>query len=106
VHFKPIASGEVVLDSRKSPTAHLLHHFYNDAVAIDMEGAGMARASQLNHSLPALVIRGISDRTDGLKGNADAAGWQERAAEHAAAFAVALAAEIIARDAGGGRAGR
>ncbi|SNX96551.1 Nucleoside phosphorylase [Geodermatophilus sabuli] len=90
VHLKPIAAGEVVLTSRDSPLyAHLrLHH--NDAVAIEMEGVGLAQAAHLNDSLPALVIRGISDTTSPDKAELDAAGWQPRAAAHAASFATAL----------------
>lgn len=100
VHFKPIAAGEVLLASRTSETAQRLHDVFNDAAAIEMESAGLSQASQFNRSLPALIIRGISDRADGSKHVLDKAGWQPRAAAHAAAFAVAMAAEIIARDTG------
>jgi nucleoside phosphorylase len=103
VHFKPIAAGEVLLASRVAPTAQRLRRVYNDAAAIEMESAGVSQASQLNRSLPALIIRGISDRADGGKHGLDKAGGQPRAATHAAAFAVALAAEIIVRDAGRGQ---
>jgi adenosylhomocysteine nucleosidase len=48
--------------------------------------------------VPALIIRGISDRADGGKAALDGAGWQPRAAAHAAAFAVAMAIEIITRE--------
>ncbi len=68
-----------------------------------MESAGVSQASLFNRSLPALIIRGISDRASGTKSAHDKAGWQPRAAVYAAAFAVALAAEIIARGAGGPR---
>ena len=104
VHFKPIAAGEVLLASRVTETAEWLRRFYNDAAAIEMEGAGVAQASQFSRSLPALIIRGISDRASGTKSAHDRAGWQPRAAGHAAAFAVALAGEIIAR--GPGEPGR
>ena len=108
VHFKPIAAGEVLLASRLTETAQRLRRVFNDAAAIEMESAGVSQASQFNRSLPALIIRGISDRADGSKHVLDKAGWQPRAAANAAAFAVALAAEIIARDAGepGGSQGR
>jgi len=99
VHFKPIAAGEVLLASRLTETAQRLRRVFNDAAAIEMESAGISQASQFNRSLPALIIRGISDRADGGKAALDGAGWQPRAAAHAAAFAVAMAAEIIARDA-------
>jgi adenosylhomocysteine nucleosidase len=100
VHFKPIAAGEMVLASRAGPTAERLRATYNDAAAIDMEGAGVTQASQFNRSLPTLIVRGISDRADGGKTALDEAGWQPRAAAHAAAFALALAAELGAH--GGG----
>lgn len=98
VHFKPIAAGEVLLASRQSPTARRLHDVFNDAAAIEMESAGVAQASLFSRSMPALIIRGISDRADGSKRDLDRAGWQPRAAAHAAAFAVALVGEIIARE--------
>jgi nucleoside phosphorylase len=89
VHFKPIASGEVVLNSRQSPLAQQLDRNYNDAAAIEMESAGAAKAGQLR-SRPTLTIRGISDKADGAKHAADKAGWQPIAAASAAAFAAAL----------------
>lgn len=97
VHFKPIASGEVVLNSRDAPQARQLHRIYNDAVAIETEGAGVAEAGHLN-DLPVLTVRGISDKADGDKRAADEVGWQPVAAAHAAAFALALAAELLAHD--------
>jgi adenosylhomocysteine nucleosidase len=94
VHFGPIAAGERVIDSRISPDALWLHEHYNDAIAVEMEAAGVAQASHLNDSLPMAVVRGISDPADGTKVAADRAGWQRRAASRAAAFALALAAEL------------
>lgn len=90
VHFRPIAAGEVVLDSRHSALFAQLRLHNNDAAAIEMEGAGITQAAHFNDSLPALVIRGISDQADGTKAAADREGWQKRAAAHAAAFATAL----------------
>ena len=43
VHFKPIASGNVVKDTDDSQLAALLDTTYSDAVAIEMEAAGVAR---------------------------------------------------------------
>jgi adenosylhomocysteine nucleosidase len=94
VHFKPIAAGEVVLNSRKSSLARRLHRNFNDAVAIETEAAGIAQAGGLTRSLPVLIVRGISDKADGTKQSADQAGWQPAAAANAAAFALALAAEL------------
>lgn len=93
VHFKPIAAGEIVLDSRDSPLARLLRASYNDAAAIETEGAGISQAGHLG-AVPTLLIRGISDRADGDKHAADAGGSQLTAASHAAAFALTVAREL------------
>jgi 8-oxo-dGTP diphosphatase len=93
VHLKPIAAGEVLLDSPLAAVAAHLRLHHDDAVAIEMEGAGLAQAAHYNDALPALVIRGISDRADGTKTQTDRVGGRETAAAHAAAFAVALLAE-------------
>lgn len=94
VHFKPLVSGDVVLDSRTSPLAGLIAKYYSDAIAIDMESAGVAEAAHRKNFHQAITIRGISDAADGAKRHIDAAGWQSRAAAHAAAFAVTLAQRI------------
>lgn len=96
VHFQPVAAGEVVLDSGLSPLARQLRRYCSDAAAIEMESAGVAQAAHLNRSVPALVVRGVSDRANGDKTRADSAGWQRVAAEHAAAFAVTLIATLPA----------
>ena len=97
VHFGAVAAGERVLDSAISSDAQWIREHYNDALAIEMEAAGVAQAGHLNDSLPVAVVRGISDRADGTKGASDGAGWQPRAVARAAAFALALAEEIRAR---------
>ncbi|MFE1441370.1 5'-methylthioadenosine/S-adenosylhomocysteine nucleosidase [Streptomyces sp. NPDC058739] len=89
-HFKPIASGDVVLADSESDIARHLHGNYNDAGAIEMEGLGAVQAAHLNGQLHALVVRGISDRADAGKHEADAGGSQKRAAGQAAAVAVAV----------------
>ncbi|MEU1755988.1 5'-methylthioadenosine/S-adenosylhomocysteine nucleosidase [Micromonospora matsumotoense] len=95
VHFGPIAAGEVVQDSGISEQARWIRQHYNDAVAIEMEAAGVAQAGHLNRALPVVVVRGISDHADGSKVTTDGQNWQPRAARHAAAFATALAQELI-----------
>jgi adenosylhomocysteine nucleosidase len=94
VHLKPIAAGEVLLDSLTGSVVELIRHHYNDAVAVDMESGGAALAGHLNHSLPVLSIRGISDHANGAKQAAVDAGWQGVAAGNAAAFAAALAVQL------------
>jgi len=94
VHFKPIVSGDVVLDSRTSPLARLIATHYGDAIAIDMESAGVAEAAHRHSFHRAITVRGISDAADGRKRHRDASGSQELAAAHAAAFAAALARRV------------
>jgi hypothetical protein len=59
-------------------------------------GDAHARTSLI--SLPVLTVRGISDKADGFKHTTDGEGWQPIAAARAAAFARALAAEILNLD--------
>lgn len=93
--FAPIAAGEVVQDSSVSEQALWVREHYNDALAIEMEGAGVAQAGHLNRALPVVVIRGISDRADGTKASTDGQNWQPRAAAHAAMFTIALARQLV-----------
>jgi adenosylhomocysteine nucleosidase len=94
VRFAPIAAGEVVQDSATSGHARWVRDHFNDALAIEMEGAGVVHAAFLNSALPGVVVRGISDHADGSKQHTDGQSWQPRAAANAAAFAVALADEL------------
>lgn len=96
VHLKPIAAGDVVLDSLTSPLRELLGERYNDAVAIETESAGVMAAAHLTDRMPVLTVRGISDRADGGKRVSDRAGRQPVAAAHAAAFAMAVLRELPA----------
>jgi 5'-methylthioadenosine/S-adenosylhomocysteine nucleosidase len=93
VHFEPIAAGEVVLNSTESPLAKQIHRNYNDAVAVEMESAGVANAAHLHMATPSVTVRGISDLVDD-KDLTDKQGWQPKAAANAAAFAVALAGAL------------
>jgi adenosylhomocysteine nucleosidase len=98
VHFGPIAAGEVVLNSTVSAHARWIREHYNDALAIEMEGAGVAQAGHLNGALPVVVVRGISDRADGTKEATDREQWQRRAVANAAAFAAVLAEDLAAEE--------
>ncbi len=95
VHLKPIAAGEVILDSLAGSVIELIRRHYNDAVAVDMESGGAALAGHLNHSLPVLSIRGVSDHANGTKRSTDRSGWQYAAARNAALFAAALATHLV-----------
>jgi len=96
VHFGPVASGEVLHDARVSEPLRWIREHYDDALAIEMEAAGVAKAGQLS-AAPVAVVRGISDRADGTKAGTDGERWQPRAVRNAASFATALAAELIAQ---------
>lgn len=86
VHFKPIAAGDLVLDApAESPSRVHLDRNFNDAVAVEMEGAGFANAAT-KAGVPFLLVRGISDLANGTKRSTDDAGMQETAAQHAALF--------------------
>lgn len=94
VRFGAIAAGEVVQNSRISAEACWIRQHYNDALAIEMEAAGVAQAGHLNGA-PVAIIRGISDRADGTKSSVNDHSWQPRAAANAAAFATRLAVELV-----------
>ncbi|MCC8478753.1 5'-methylthioadenosine/S-adenosylhomocysteine nucleosidase [Streptomyces globisporus] len=93
VRFGAIAAGEIVQNSRVSAEATWIRQHYNDALAIEMEAAGVAQAGHLNGA-PVAIIRGISDRADGTKNSTDDRNWQPQAAANAAAFAIRLAVEL------------
>lgn len=93
VSLKPIAAGEVVVASTDSPVYRHLKMHYNDAVAVDMESAGMYEAASRYGDVPALAIRGISDLLDDKSPKADA-DLQPMASGHAAAFAFAALGAI------------
>jgi adenosylhomocysteine nucleosidase len=94
VHFGPVAAGEIAHYSSVSDPRQWLREHYNDAVAVEMEAAGVAQAGHLNDALPTVMVRGISDYADEGKSASDGVGWQPRAATNAAAFATVLAAEL------------
>ncbi|MEU3498869.1 5'-methylthioadenosine/S-adenosylhomocysteine nucleosidase [Kitasatospora cineracea] len=90
IHFKPIAAGEVVVNASESALQDLLDEHYNGVAAIETEGAGFAGAASMADQVPALVIRGISDRADGSKQRTDSGGFQRIAADSAAALTIAV----------------
>jgi len=93
----PIASGEQVLASRDTPTHALLEEHCGDTLAVEMEGWGFLFAAHTNGDVPAIVIRGISDRIND-KDPAQDIRRQPLAAEHAAAFAFEMLATLDATD--------
>lgn len=97
VHFGPIAAGEIVQNSRISHEAEWIRQTYSDALAIEMEGAGIAQAGHLSDT-PVAVVRGISDHADGEKATESDRKWQPIAAANAAAFAIDLAEELVRQE--------
>jgi nucleoside phosphorylase len=89
----PIAAGAKVVASTRSPTYKFIRENYDQAVAVEMEGAGFLQAAHANPDVKALVVRGISDLLDN-KEESDHDGWQHRAADHAARFAVQILQKI------------
>jgi nucleoside phosphorylase len=90
VHFKAIGAGDVVLNHEGSSLVAQLRRSYNDAVAIEMEGTGMAYAAHLTAGIDTLTIRGISDAADTTKQPEDQRRAQRHAADRAATAAVAV----------------
>jgi nucleoside phosphorylase len=79
-----IASGEKVIAAGQQRAE--LRDMFSDAVAIENEGFGLARAAEVYADGEACVIRGISDAADGNKSDQG----QPDAADAAAAFAFEL----------------
>ena len=86
VIVKPIAAGEKVVATTRSPIFKMIRANYSEAVAVDMESNGFFQALQEYRQIEAMVVRGISDRLD-KKEETDATGVREDAASHASAFA-------------------
>lgn len=85
----PIAAGDVLVTSTKSPVYEFIRARYNDAAAVEMEGRGFSEAAHINEGITAVVIRGISDLIDD-KDSANDERWQPIAARNASGLAVAL----------------
>ncbi|MBT9316440.1 5'-methylthioadenosine/S-adenosylhomocysteine nucleosidase family protein [Leptothoe spongobia] len=95
-YVKPIAAGEKVIASRKTKIYEYLREYYDDALAVEMEGAGFLTATQQVKTVSAMVIRGISDLIDGKNDNSEESEdiRQDRASRHASAFAFEVLANF------------
>jgi nucleoside phosphorylase/tetratricopeptide (TPR) repeat protein len=91
-YIGPIVSGEKVVANLDSSTARLIRQQYSEALAVDMEGIGVLEAAR-QADVTMTVVRGISDLIQ-EKAASDAQGWQEVAAENAAAFAFEMLASF------------
>ncbi|MET8975468.1 hypothetical protein ABZX85_07575 [Streptomyces sp. NPDC004539] len=85
VHFKPIASGAAELEGKATALHAWLRRHYEDAVALERVGAGVAEAAQLLRER-SLTVWGIGDGTPG--------GGAGTAARNAAEFAVGVVREL------------
>jgi nucleoside phosphorylase len=96
VYVKPIAAGEKVIASRKAEVYDYLREYYDDAIAVEMEGIGFLKATQQVKNVSAMVIRGISDLINGKNDDLVEPEQirQEKAARHASAFAFEILAKI------------
>ena len=87
VHFAPIFSGDTVVVVRdwlaKDVTA------WPKSVGVEMEGAGAAEVVHRERRR-FLMIRGVSDRADENKKDAEVEGWRDVARQRAAAYLTAL----------------
>ncbi|MEU6380816.1 substrate-binding domain-containing protein [Streptomyces sp. NPDC046909] len=88
IHVKPIASGDVVIDSLSAPDHEIIARHYEDTAAIETEGVGFASAAEGHERLRWLIVRGISDLADGRKKVLEAGNAQAQAALNAAQVAV------------------
>jgi hypothetical protein len=75
-----------VINSTRSAVYEFIKSYYEDTLAVEMEGYGFLKAAYANSQVEALVVRGISDLIDG-KEDADKTDTQKKASHHASAFA-------------------
>jgi nucleoside phosphorylase len=91
----PIAAGNKVIRSRQSEVYKYLQEYYDDAIAVEMEGFGFLKATQQVKNVSAIVIRGISNligrNVNSLEPETIR---QDRAARHASAFAFEILAKL------------
>ncbi len=93
VIVEPIAAGEKVVASQRSPIYKYLRQYYGHCVAVEMEGRGFLRATEASPEVLALIVRGISDLVKDKNQQADNY-WQDVASRHAAAFAFEILANV------------
>jgi nucleoside phosphorylase len=91
----PIAAGNKVIRSRQSEVYKYLQEYYDDAIAVEMEGFGFLKATQQVKNVSAIVIRGISNLIGRNVNSLESERiQQDRAARHASAFAFEILAKL------------
>jgi nucleoside phosphorylase len=95
-----IIAGDKIWGSLDDNTQKLILHRFEDAVAVETESAGVARAvftarCELNHNLQYAVIRGISDLVDVPHNQVGRETWRPYAAAAAAAFSHEIAVRLL-----------
>jgi nucleoside phosphorylase len=91
----PIAAGNKVIRSRQSEVYQYLREYYDDAIAVEMEGFGFLKATQQVKNVSAIVIRGISNLIGRNVNSLEPENIrQDRAARHASAFAFEILAKL------------
>jgi nucleoside phosphorylase/energy-coupling factor transporter ATP-binding protein EcfA2 len=91
-HVGAIASGEKVLASRRP-----LEFLGSGVLAADMESYGLLSAIQGSTDVDALVVRGIADVLDQVKGDSRSENSARNAARNASAFAFEVLARLDAK---------
>jgi nucleoside phosphorylase len=91
----PIAAGNKVVRSQQCEVYQYLQEYYDDAIAVEMEGFGFLKATQQVKNVSAIVIRGISNLIGGDTNSLEPETIrQEQAARHASAFAFEILAKL------------
>ena len=88
-HFGPIFSGDKVVADSNVLRSYIEH--WPAAIAVEMEGAGIAMAASRASSRPGFfMVRGVSDLADNRKDTLEVGSWRSYACEAAAFFVVGL----------------
>lgn len=93
IYIAPIVAGEKIITSHYADAIQFLSTQYSDALAVELEGHGFLKTTQVHQSVEALIVRGISSILDAPK-YIDKIEYNELAAKHASAFAFEILAKV------------